>query len=326
MALRPDHLRRIRIIRTADVSGTDIGNLTYFLNTTQDYFTFEPDGQARTQPVARGGGHLLETDREARRSGDSQEPALRRSDFTILVTGQSLEDGDLSDHSLEHRMVVISIAGWEQFAAVPLVDGLAYLVATVLMDIGAGTGAHRDRSSQSCPNDALGDLRNIRAGMASGEFCQSCEALIRTSLLPRRARAAVRRILDRVAGRRVAFVAIPADRETTRIRKAIQSAGASTSVSILRADPTLDPRETHEAVVECLERCHLVIADLTGRPPSVYYELGYANARGREVVVITFVDSERPFEIAASEAVAFRDADDLERRLTDVLSVPLSTS
>ena len=41
----------------------------------------------------------------------------------------------------------------------------------------------------------------------------------------------------------------------------------------------------------------MVICDCTGRNPNVFYEIGIAHTLGREVILITQVDADIPFDL-----------------------------
>src|SRR5260370_42294702 len=54
---------------------------------------------------------------------------------------------------------------------------------------------------------------------------------------------------------------------------------------------------SHQDVVSLIDRSSLVICDCTGRNPNVFYEIGIAHALGREVILITQVELDIPFDL-----------------------------
>jgi len=46
-----------------------------------------------------------------------------------------------------------------------------------------------------------------------------------------------------------------------------------------------------------IDRSRVVICDCTGRNPNVFYEIGIAHTLGREVILITQIDADIPFDL-----------------------------
>jgi hypothetical protein len=58
-----------------------------------------------------------------------------------------------------------------------------------------------------------------------------------------------------------------------------------------------DNREIIEDIWESITTARLIVADVTGRNPNVFYELGICHTLGKEVIVITQNDNDVPFDI-----------------------------
>jgi hypothetical protein len=58
-------------------------------------------------------------------------------------------------------------------------------------------------------------------------------------------------------------------------------------------------------VVSLIDRSAVVIADCTGRNPNVFYEIGIAHTLGREVILITQVDADIPFDLRHLRYVSY---------------------
>jgi hypothetical protein len=72
------------------------------------------------------------------------------------------------------------------------------------------------------------------------------------------------------------------------------------------------PFSTHtiyDQVVSAIDRADVIVADLSDANPNVYYELGYAHARGRVVVPISSTPP-LPFNVAGFQTVLY-DPNDL---------------
>ncbi len=64
-----------------------------------------------------------------------------------------------------------------------------------------------------------------------------------------------------------------------------------------RADDLTDTGRITDQIISAIERADLIIADATGSNPNVMYELGYADALRRPIVVLKQEAGETPFDI-----------------------------
>jgi len=103
------------------------------------------------------------------------------------------------------------------------------------------------------------------------------------------------------------------DAARTCIGKAIKESGYLPII--------IDEKEHNNQIVpEILfeiKRSKFMIADLTGHRNGVYYEAGYAQALGKEVILTCRSDefSKRHFDIAQQNTICWKDIDDLYNRL-----------
>jgi|GEM_PF-1491215 len=65
----------------------------------------------------------------------------------------------------------------------------------------------------------------------------------------------------------------------------------------MHAGEIFDNREIVEDIWESICTARLIIADVTGRNPNVFYELGICHTLGKEVIVITQSGADVPFDI-----------------------------
>jgi hypothetical protein len=77
------------------------------------------------------------------------------------------------------------------------------------------------------------------------------------------------------------------------ILPATQAAG----LRCAHAGEIFDNREIIEDVWESICTARLIVADVTGRNPNVFYELGICHTLGKEVVVLTQNREDVPFDI-----------------------------
>ncbi len=105
---------------------------------------------------------------------------------------------------------------------------------------------------------------------------------------------------------------------------AVQDAG----LRPLRADQIFSPTPIVEDIWRHIASARLVIADVTGRNPNVFYELGLAHAAGKPVIILTQSSDDVPFDLSYIRFFQYRDDEqgwqklrtDLKSAISAVLS------
>lgn len=80
---------------------------------------------------------------------------------------------------------------------------------------------------------------------------------------------------------------------------------ASAGFEVFRADTILSQRNILEDVVSSIAESDLIVADLTGSNPNVYYELGLAHALGKRVLLLTQSIEDLPFDLRSYRVIAY---------------------
>lgn len=78
-------------------------------------------------------------------------------------------------------------------------------------------------------------------------------------------------------------------------------------------------------IIEKIMASNVVIANLNGRNPNVYYELGIAHSIGKPVILITNeVNLDNiPFDLRSNKFIIYKNENDLENRLTNSLAITI---
>lgn len=105
------------------------------------------------------------------------------------------------------------------------------------------------------------------------------------------------------------------DAWTLAIRPAVEEQGFTCK----RADDFMHTRDIMDVVRENIRKAGLIIADMTGNNPNVFYELGFAHALGKPVILITQKRTSVPFDLRAINSVEYSNATSLKRALTPML-------
>lgn len=93
-------------------------------------------------------------------------------------------------------------------------------------------------------------------------------------------------------------VMMPFAAEFDPVYVTLQAAVAAAGMKCLRADDIWIDDHVIQDVVNLLCTASVVVCDLTGRNPNVFYEMGIAHALAREVIIITQSPDDVPFDVA----------------------------
>jgi hypothetical protein len=76
----------------------------------------------------------------------------------------------------------------------------------------------------------------------------------------------------------------------------------------VRGDDVFAPGSVMEDLFRSIQEADYLVADLTGRNANVFYELGYAHALKKPVVLLTQNVSEVPFDLRIQRFIAYTDS------------------
>jgi len=119
-----------------------------------------------------------------------------------------------------------------------------------------------------------------------------------------------------VIPQRLAFVVMPLAAElddlyVLGIREVTESLG----IVVERADELLHNESIVAVIQGKLSSCDIVIAEVSATNPNVYYEVGFAHALAKPVVLMSREGSEIPFDVAGFNHVRYTSILDLREKL-----------
>lgn len=77
------------------------------------------------------------------------------------------------------------------------------------------------------------------------------------------------------------------------------------NINCIRADDIYDNRPIIEDIWKSINEASIVIAELTGRNPNVFYETGVAHTVGKEVILITQTMDDVPFDLKHLRCIVY---------------------
>jgi hypothetical protein len=100
----------------------------------------------------------------------------------------------------------------------------------------------------------------------------------------------------------------------------VQPLCAEFGVDAVRADDTHGPGLIIADVTRQIDEARVVIAEITPANPNVYYEVGYAHARGRPTILIAERRVERlPFDVSGFRTLFYDNSIDGKRKVEEAL-------
>jgi hypothetical protein len=273
------------------------------------------------------GGYALD---DAAESLLKHKKALPRP--LILLTSHPYGDPDhgedenyffFSDHDLsfDKQVSLVSTHAWMQLLGKrELQTYLLLMLATEVFSKRAGLEFHFD--SKSCLFDYCEDQKDIDRCLETGELCNTCDenlqAGLKSGVVDLQTISAGKRLLARASGRKMCFVAIPFAKEFLGTYHIVKSVLEAEGWRVVRGDELLRPRNIMIAINERILSSNLIVADLTGQNPNVFYEVGMAHAYGRDLLALT-QEAEIPFDLAPERTIRYNSDVDGTKALTDDL-------
>jgi hypothetical protein len=100
-------------------------------------------------------------------------------------------------------------------------------------------------------------------------------------------------------------VMIPFEAAFNPVYEALQTAIGEVGMTCRRADDIWENDHVVQDVALLLCKAAVVVCDLSGRNPNVFYETGIAHTLGREVILIAQSAADIPFDVAAIRHIRY---------------------
>lgn len=112
-------------------------------------------------------------------------------------------------------------------------------------------------------------------------------------------------------------VMMPFDARFNPVYDALQASVAAAGMECRRADDIWIHDHIIQDVVTLISRASVVVCDLTGRNPNVFYEMGIAHVLGKDVIMVTQSAQDVPFDVAHIRHVRYLPNGEGLRQLQD---------
>jgi len=113
-----------------------------------------------------------------------------------------------------------------------------------------------------------------------------------------------------------AFVLMPFAREFRDTYEfGIKAAGKALGMACDRIDDMEFSDNILQRIYASIERSDIIIADMTSKNPNVFYEVGYAHALSKEVILLTQREDDIPFDLKTHNHIIYESIGDLRGKL-----------
>lgn len=119
-------------------------------------------------------------------------------------------------------------------------------------------------------------------------------------------------------GKYKAFVIMPFGAEFNDVYKlGIKETAKDCDVDAKRLDDDFFDTNMVEKIYQKIDSADFIIADMTGRNPNVFYEVGYADAKKKLILLLTKNINDIPFDFKQRLHIEYEDVSSLKERLSD---------
>ena len=122
--------------------------------------------------------------------------------------------------------------------------------------------------------------------------------------------------MRRIDGKPFVLVLMPFDEKFAGVyARAIRAGCDHVGACCQRVDEQLFDGNILEQIYNQIASADIIVADMTGRNPNVYYEVGYAKALDKHVVLITQDMNDIPYDLRLYPHIVYGDNESLVRQL-----------
>ena len=119
------------------------------------------------------------------------------------------------------------------------------------------------------------------------------------------------------------FMLTPFHEDMRDVYEMVSNVCKDVGLRCLRGDEDFVEEDLLKHIIKLLVKARIVVANINGRNPNVFYELGIAHAIDKPTIIIAKSVTETPFDVKSKQIIFYKNLNDLkgkiEKSLTKVL-------
>lgn len=118
---------------------------------------------------------------------------------------------------------------------------------------------------------------------------------------------------------KLVFMIMPFNNDATKVYLNCKETIESMGLVLKKSDDEYVIDDLLRYIIKLILSSEYIIANLDGKNPNVFYELGIAHSLGKKTILISsFSPSEIPFNVSNRNIIFYKDSDDLANKLKNV--------
>jgi hypothetical protein len=216
------------------------------------------------------------------------------------------------EDSYDAQVTIISTQPAEELKSITLQGYLFMMLSTHILSTYANISYHDE--ARGCLLDYDGEWKDEDNCFLTGSLCADCEVEIQKRVRQNKVSleqiAAAVRLFNRAIGRKYCFIVMPFKKDLDDVYQVVRSVLEEKGWQVKRADEVFLHRRITDGYMQEILSSDLVIADLTGLNPNVFYEVGLTHALGNDLLLLS-QPQPMPFDLF-NEQTVFYQSDQLE--------------
>lgn len=113
------------------------------------------------------------------------------------------------------------------------------------------------------------------------------------------------------------FVLTPFHEDYNHAYDVISDTCKKIRLTAMRGDEDNIPKDVLQNIIKCIVKSRIIVANLNGRNPNVFYELGIAQALNKPTILLAYRDEPIPFDFKNQYLIFYKYDDELSAQLSD---------
>ncbi len=311
-----ENTRKNQIIRAVSI-----------INGVQNYFFFELESDIDVDVCE---DKVIEWNNFCRRHQPKDD------EYIIYITEKPFSDNWFSHE--ESQYAIITANAWEEYFAPPsLKSYLIYQMAQAALNFECDLNEKMEMrmvhdSSKGCMFDFCKNKLDIKLGLIAGNICPRCKAILMSYGIDKKALYAVERMLTVVRAEAIgnpmifdenaAFVVMEFsanDENANAYEYGVKLALKELNIKCVRADNELLSGQLLEKIARNIDESRFIIAKVDSCNLNVYFELGLAMGKQKDVLLISEKNLQLPTDLKNWECLTYErgNYEELKNKIID---------